>query len=201
MRNEGFTLLEILIALFIFTIVSMIMVTVLHTLLSSQQETEKKSLRLRELETAFILISNDLEQTLNRPITNNLGAVESFVGTSRSVTFTHGGLVNPMGDLLRSSLQRTTYHLDDHGHFTRITWPVLDQTQKTQADQRILLNNIDDVHFEYLDQQGRFHSDWSVKENDSAPLPKAVRLTLTLSGWGSMTQLYLIPGPVAVSAS
>ncbi|MBV8802981.1 MAG: prepilin-type N-terminal cleavage/methylation domain-containing protein, partial [Gammaproteobacteria bacterium] len=62
---SGFTLLEILIALFVFTLISIILTTVLHTALNSQSATEKKSQQLSALETTMVLLSNDLEQTVN----------------------------------------------------------------------------------------------------------------------------------------
>jgi general secretion pathway protein J len=196
MRNKfGFTLLEILIALFIFTIVSVIMVSTLHAVLTSQSATEKKAMRLTELQTALILVSRDLEQTVNRPITTSKDAIELFIGTPNSVTFTHAGLVNPMGELHRSTLQRTEYILD-RNQFIRVTWPVLEQTAKTQSDQRILLKNVAQLRFEYLDDKGRFQNNWPVENNKDALLPKAVRMTLTLHEWGSLTQLYLIPAQI-----
>jgi general secretion pathway protein J len=190
-RVAGFTLLEILIALFIFTLISMIMTSVLHTLLNSQSATEKKSLRLTALETTFILLTNDLEQTINRSVLSNRNTLDSFMGTSTRVAFTHAGLINPQGLLQRSTLQRVEYFLDKE-HFIRMTWPVLDQTSKTQGNQRVLLEDIEDVRFEYLDNDGHFHNSWSMQDSN-ALLPKAVRVTLKISHWGEITQLYLIP--------
>src|SRR5579862_9001716 len=101
-NKHGFTLLEILIALFIFSIVSMIMVGALHTVFNSQSTTAKHAAALTKLQIAFLLMSHDLEQTINRPITNAKGIVEApFVGTHDTVTFTHAGAANPQGILLQ----------------------------------------------------------------------------------------------------
>jgi general secretion pathway protein J len=193
MHNKvGFTLLEILIALFIFTIVSVIMMTTLHMVLTSQSATEKKSMRLTQLQTALILISSDLEQTVDRPIMTSKDTMESFIGTQNSVSFTHTGLANPMGELQRATLQRTEYILNKT-ELIRVTWPVLDQTSKTQSDQRTLLTNVQDLFFEYLDDQGRFKNNWPISDNNESLLPKAVRMTLKMSDWGTLTQLYILP--------
>lgn len=197
--TAGFTLLEILIALFIFTLISIIMTSVLHSLLNSQSVTEKKSLRLNALETTLILLENDLGQTINRPILSNRNTIDAFIGTPSRISFTHAGLINPLGQLQRSTLQRTEYFLDKE-QFVRMTWPVLDQTSKTQGNQRILLDDVYDMHFEYLDHAGHFHNSWLIQESDGAVLPKAVRVTLTISHWGTITQLYLIP-PQTLPAS
>jgi general secretion pathway protein J len=195
-KIRGFTLLEILIALFIFTIVSIIMTSALYSLLNSQSITEKKSQRMTALETSLLLLSNDLEQTINRSILSSKDTFDFFIGTHNYVIFTHGGLANPLNMLQRSTLQRTEYLLDDKHHFVRLTWPVLDQTRKTEANPRILLDDVKDVHFEYLDKQGHFHDRWTMK-NATDPLPKAVRVTLMITHWGAITQLYLISAQVS----
>src|SRR5437762_2019018 len=88
----GFTLLEILIALFIFTILSFLLTAALRTVINAQSGTEDKALRLRELQMILLTMSRDIEQTVNRPITNAVGKEEAaFVGTENGFVFTHTG--------------------------------------------------------------------------------------------------------------
>ncbi len=190
-KNNGFTLLEVLIAVFIFTIVSLIMVSGLRTVLNSQAVTEKQADKLANLQFAFLLMSRDIEQAINRPITSAKGSIEpSLIGTPTSLTFTHAGVSNPEGKLQRSTLQRTQYELAKHVLLRR-TWQVLDQTAKTMPDSRVLLNNLSDLRFEYLDFHGKFTNKWP--EGSQAKLPKGVRIHLTLKNWGTITQFYLVP--------
>ncbi len=195
MRNPkaGFTLLEILIALFIFSIVSMIMVSALHTVFTSQSTTAKHADALTKLQIAFLLMSRDFEQTINRPITNAKGMVDPpFMGTHNTVSFTHGGFANPLGMMQRSTLQRTEYSLDND-HLIRSIYPVLDQTQKTLPSHRILLHSTTDLRFDYLDNQGKFQNNWPPTDQKQSVFPRAVRVSITLKNWGILTQLYIIP--------
>lgn len=195
LKTKGFTLLEILVALFIFTIVAVIMAQVLHTVFVSQSSTEKRAGRLADLEIATLLFSHDLEQTINRPVMNAKNIPEAaFIGTTNSITFTHGGLANPTGEIQRSTLQRCHYFLNKH-EFMRQIWQTLDQTQTSQPLQRKLLDDVSDLRFEYLDSKGYFHNTWPPSESTkSAPLPRGVRMTLTLMHWGKFSELYLITG-------
>lgn len=189
----GFTLLEVLIAIFIFTIVSIIMVSGLRTVLNSQSITEKQSDKLANLQLALLLMSRDIEQAINRPITSAKGNVEpSFVGTPTNVTFTHAGFANPEGQLHRSTLQRTEYTLEKT-RLVRGTWQVLDQTAKTLPDKRILLDNLSDLRFEYLNPQGKFTNNWPEGGQSQSALPKGIRVHLTIKNWGTITQFYLTP--------
>lgn len=195
-RKAGFTLLEILIALFIFTIVSMIIVSALHTVFSSQTSTEKNAERLAALQMTLTLMARDFEQAIERPIINASGGKDGpFIGMNNMVTFTHAGFVNPLGKLQRSTLQRTRYRLEKE-NLIRDTWSALDQIQKSKPETRILLSHVTQLEFEYLDQNGQFHARWPLPEQTDTTkeiFPKAVRVIIHLNDLGTLSQLYVIP--------
>jgi general secretion pathway protein J len=194
MRNKGFTLLEILSALFFVTIVSIIIVGGLHVVLNNQAATEKSADRFNALQMTLLLMTRDFEQAINRPITNAKGMMEtSLIGTPRQVTFTHAGFSNPFGTLPRSTLQRTQYRVDKE-NLIRDIWPVLDQTPKSLPSERILLNTVADLRLEYLDSQKHFQDHWPPSNQPQAGLPLAIRATLTLKNWGKIVQIYRLPG-------
>lgn len=191
---KGFTLLELLIALFIFTIISVIMVNALHTVFTNQTSTNKSAARLAELQVAFTYIERDFEQILDRPITTVSGSLEpSFLGIDGSVTFTHAGAANPLGQLQRSTLQRTRYRLQD-GTLLRDTWAELDQTAETPINTRKLLTGVSELRFEYLDTKNNFHHRFPPPDQPPTNvLPKGVRVYITLKDLGKMSQFYVIP--------
>ncbi len=201
--NKGFTLLEILIALFIFTVISMILVSSLRSVMDSVSLTENKADRLRRLQIALLVMSRDIEQAINRPVMNTSGKVEAaFVGTEHGFTFTHTGFANPTHALVRSNMQRTAYQWQDEA-MSRITWDVLDQAPKSQSHARSILTGVTEEHFEYLDKNGRFYNEWPLHgqdRQDSQPLPRAVRVYLTLANEGTLTQLYVIPVQIKKTA-
>src|SRR5947209_8116839 len=87
-NQQGFTLLELLIALFIFTIISMMLASALHTVIKAQSGSDKNALLLRELQVALLMMSRDVEQTVNRPVLDTTGKEErAFIGTPTSFTF------------------------------------------------------------------------------------------------------------------
>jgi len=141
----------------------------------------------------MLMISRDLEQIIDRPIINSLQSPEiSLIGSENKITFTHGGLVNPQGKILRSTLQRTQYSLSKE-NIIRTTWNVLDQTENSKSQERQLMGSVQELHFSYLDKDGNFSSTWPAPNNTS-PLPKAIRITITIEKWGKLTQLYITSG-------
>lgn len=196
-KSLGFTLLEILIAMFIFTIVSLVVVTALHSALGSQAETEKKAMRMAKLQMALLILSRDVSQPIDRPIYNAKNILEAgFVGDHNTLSFTRGGFANPMGNATRSTLVRTRYSLNSKNELTRETWDVLDQSSDSQPSKRVLLKNVTQFSLLYLDAKHQFQNTWPPADNSKNPVgpPRAVRVSITLKNWGTITQLYLTPG-------
>lgn len=191
-NKKGFTLLEILIALFIFTLLSLMLVAGLRTVINANNGSERSAERLRKLQMALLVMSRDVEQAINRPIINSSGQEErAFVGTPQSFVFTHAGMANPNGALLMTTMQRTRYEWHDNTLY-RVTWPTLDQAPETKVHSRILLNGVSELRFQYLDKKGHFQHNWPGEGESKNALPRAVRITMTISDWGKISQLYVI---------
>ena len=193
LKSAGFTLLEILVALFIFTFVAIIMTHGLRIVANAESTTEAHAERLSALQTTLLIFSRDVEQTIDRPVKNAGEQQEpSFVGKRITVSLTHGGYANPLGKLNRSTLQRTTYHLANH-QLVRSSWQTLDQASQGPEDSRTLLSDVDDLQFSYVDGKGKRYRTWPDADPTNTPgLPRAVEIKLTLTHWGTITQLYLI---------
>jgi len=191
-NQRGFTLLEILIALFIFTVLSMMLASTLHNVINLQSHIEANATRLRKLQMGLLVISRDIKQAVNRPVLNSFGKEENaFIGTPESFTFTHAGFATQASGstnaVVRSTLQRTRYVWHTQGIW-RMTWETLDQTPESHPHSRQLLSNVSAAHFQYLDKEGHFSNHWEAKE----ALPRAIRVFLTISNWGTLSQLYVI---------
>jgi general secretion pathway protein J len=189
----GFTLFEILIALFVFAILSLLLAGALRQVISAQTGAESKAKRLRSLQITLLLMSRDIEQIVNRSIKTASGSEEkAFIGTSKSFTLTHAGIANPTGFAKQSALQRTKYSYQDN-HISRIVWPVLDQAPQTTPHSRQLISGVTSAYFEYLDKNKQFQSTWPLEGSDPRLLPRAIKVTLTISEWGSISQIYVLP--------
>ena len=169
LKIPGFTLLEILIALFIFTIVSAILAGALHSIFTTQAAVEKRVQSLTELQIALLVMSRDIEQTIDRPISLSDHSKQGFIGSSSVLVFTHAGQVNPFAIANRSTLQRVRYELEE-GNLVRVTWPMLDRI-KDNADKRILLKNVAELNFQYLDSDRHFQKNGHLRLKPILPSP------------------------------
>lgn len=192
-RTAGFTLLEILIAMFVFSLVSLMLVSALRRVIDVDAVTAKRATQLRELQLALIMLSRDIEQTVPRTIITATGNEEGFVGTPKAVHFTHTGFANPDARALHSSLSRTEYLYSNHALW-RVTWSQLDALPDAKPHKRLLLDHLRAVSFRYLDSKQHFHAHWPPRNSDiTDALPVAVSVTLDLEQWGTLKQLYVMP--------
>jgi general secretion pathway protein J len=191
-RSSGFTLLEILIALFIFTLLSLMLTGALRGVIDAQEATENKAERLRTLQMALLIMSRDVEQSINRPILSETGKQESaFVGDDKSFSLTRTGYANPNFKFAHSTLERIRYSVDEEGLW-RETWEALDLAPAAKSHKRKLLADLKQFYVEYLDGDGRLHTNWPFDRQGEQALPRALQVTITFPKWGKMTQVYLI---------
>ena len=189
--NTGFTLIEIMLALFIFAIVALIATSVLHNILSSRKQLAMHSIQLSQLQTAVSLLQQDLSQIINRPIYDNIGNTEpALVGLFQQIDFTRGGFVNPMRSEERSNLQRVAYFIRDN-HLIRASWPHLDQTAQDSPNEKIILAHVGTIEFGYLDNSNGFRQSWFMSNNNAKKtnLPRAIKVTLILQKEGKIELL------------
>lgn len=191
--SKGFTLLEVLIALFIFTIISVILVGALRSVIDAHAGTEKSASRLRKLQFALLMISRDIDQAVNRPVLNVSGKEDpAFIGTARSFVFTHTGYANLTGAATRSILGRAGYTWNE-GDLWRLTWDVLDQAPQSRPNWRKMMDKVAFARFQYLNKEDRFVDNWPIEGDANQSLPRAIKIEFTFLNWGKISQLYVIP--------
>ena len=192
----GFTLLELLVALSIFSVLSVMAYGGLQTVITTKQSTEKAADRISEIQLVMMRISNDLRQAVTRKIRDEYGdflpAMQSSQNGDETMAWTRAGYRNP-AQLKRSNVQRVAYKLEQQ-KLIRITWPVLDRAQDTEAMETEVLVNIESIEWRFLNGADEWVSAWPEAGTKAGlfPLPKAVELTLELQDWGKIRRLILL---------
>lgn len=193
--SPGFTLIELLIAMAVFAVMSVMAYGGLRTLLHTRQHTDEMSQQLSQLQSAFLLIQQDMGQIVPRSVRDEYGDVEPALTTmgaaSYPIIFTRGGQRSRF-QKRRSALQRIAYQVED-GILYRLSWPVLDGAGDDTARRMPLLQGVEEMNFQFLGEA--WDASWppySSQSNDDI-LPKAVEMQLTLEHWGSVRRLFALP--------
>jgi general secretion pathway protein J len=202
--SGGFTLLELIVVLGIFGVLSMMAYGGLASVLKSREHVAASIARTSALQKAYQRLRNDFQQVRARGVRDEFGEAQPALVVSRdgSVEFTRGGWRNPMAQP-RSSLERVAYHLDDKKRLVRTTWRVLDRTQSTPRRDLVLLDDVEEVAWRFLDKSQQWQTTWpaatlvgglnsgstSATEALDVP-PRAVELTLQLKDAGELKFLF-----------
>ena len=188
-RQNGFTLLEILIALAIFAIMSMMAYAGLAAVLDASRATEPRAELMAQLQTTFYLLNEDLSQVINRPIRDELGSVEPAFSAGRGneiLVFTRS--VPAWSSVAASNnLQRISYRVEN-GVLYRQVWNVPDRTQGTQYRRRKLMatGKVEVKVFETESQT------WLPFISGKGGIPKAIEISFNLAGLGTIQRSFLI---------
>jgi general secretion pathway protein J len=196
-KQAGFTLPEILIALAVFSILSVLLMTALSSVIGSQQKTEEKAQRLRDMQMGLLVFSRDVSQAIARSTLNFKGVpVAPFVGDATSFSFTHMGYANFNNNLPQSNLQRVQYSIKENT-LVRTSWDYLDLAPKSTSHQRELIEHVEKINFQFIDDQGRMHDEWDLQT--AVTIPRGILMTLTIDKWGTMSQVFVISGAASVA--
>lgn len=193
--QKGFTLIEVLVALAVFGVLSALAyLTLGQTLDNSDMLTERMD-RLQSIQRTMSYLSTELLQTAPRPVRADLGQAEPALRSSFAADFalqlTHSGWPNSAG-VPRSTQQRTAYRIEED-ELLRYHWNVLDRTVNNVPVVTVLLEDIDSLTFGFLKQNGEWSDEWppvgAQVASNSNRLPRAVEITLALPDEGELTRI------------
>ena len=208
---RGFTLIEVLIAMAITAFVSLLSYQTLSTALTGIDSARSESDRLHEINRAFNVLSRDIRLISNRPVRDEFGMLASAVSGGElardPLRLTRSGWHNSTG-APRSTLQRVAYRLEED-RLLRLTYPVLDRTTAIEPTETVLIEDVEELAFRFLpsvnvvevnrDQtiDRRFWQDnWVADVGFTDKLiepPAAIEVRITLSDWGELERLYVMP--------
>ncbi len=195
-RASGFTLIEVLVALAVFGVLSVLAYMSLAQTLSNADMLTVRMDRLQSIQRTVSFLSAELLQTAPRPVRAEFGqapvpALQSSFASDFALQVTHGGWPNSAGTP-RSTLQRTAYRVED-GELVRYHWNVLDRTVNNVPIGTIMLEDIDSLTFRFLQNDGEWTDQWPPLVALGAPplrvLPRAVEILLVLPDEGEVSRV------------
>ncbi len=187
MRNyNGFTLLEMIVAIGIFAIIATITYGTLNRFIDNRALVEQKYDELKNLQNVMTLLERDLRYALIRPVRDGFGDKEAALVSGIDSDLGPGELLrltsarpNPAINNIQS-LQRVAWRFSD-GQLSRVSWRVLDRDQDSAEYERTLLEDLAEVVVSFWgyneDDVLEVQSEWL----DSEKMPEGIELLVTLN--------------------
>ena len=207
--SQGFTLVELLIALFITAIMFAMGYGAVNQTLAHRGELEEQQARLLAVQTTIRLFAQDFGQIVARPVREPVGTgwqpavlstanSNSTAGGQVLVSLTRGGWANPAG-IQRPALQRVTYSFEN-GVLRREYYPVLDATLANKIIRRDVLEDVRSVTVRYLEKPEQWAEQWPTKPVDvnsayqeQRQRPLGIEVAIELEDWGKIVRLFEVP--------
>lgn len=179
-QSGGFTLIEILIAVFVFGMMAAMAYSGLNSSLNISHEVEQRTERLNRMQLAMSLIQRDLTQIALQQSRDEFGDMQPAVlmdnKSERMLEFSRTGWPNPANQL-RGTLQRVGYSLEDNKLY-REYWPHFHRGPNEKPVKALLLDGVAEIRFEFLDPAMQWQQQWPPVNNPATLMPLAVRVTV-----------------------
>ena len=193
MIPRGFTLVEMLVSLLVFSLLATAGVAVMAHTVDNRGGISERLERLGEIQRAHALLRQDLAQAAVRRVRDAGGrpAINAFVGAPEGrgeplFQFVRRGWENPEA-APRASLQRVHWRFVDD-RLERQAAPALDGA--APGDPQVVLRGVRSLRVAYH-HRGQWSPAWP---GGPASVPQAVELTLELDDLGELRQVFLLPG-------
>ncbi|KTD92636.1 type II secretion system minor pseudopilin GspJ [Pseudoalteromonas sp. H71] len=197
MKQRGFTLLEVMVALGILAFVVISTHQILDSTTKAKDASDEKIAELNGLQTTFRLMDQDFSQMTKRAVRNESGDVQEYYllagryvleSQYDGIAFVRDGWINPINLLPRSELQAVGYRVMDD-NLERVYRVYVDQLDNMEPRVQQVLENVEELKFEFLDSDNKWQEQWEVKA-----LPKAVAVTLQQIEAEPIRRVFLVPG-------
>lgn len=186
--QSGFTLVEMLVALVIFALLSAAGVAVLRGSVDAQAAVSSRLAQLGALGRLHSLLSSDLGQAADRPTRGPSGSRPAFTGDPNAMQFVRSGWTNLDGEP-RSDLQRVEWRFAGNS-LNRTGFQHLDGGDDG-SPAAPFAGGIASATLRYRMPDGSWAS--AFRSSEEAALPPAVELTLTGREGARVVMVFSLP--------
>ncbi|HGM6604796.1 type II secretion system minor pseudopilin GspJ [Serratia ureilytica] len=194
--QRGFTLVEMLLAIALFAMLSLTALTVFRGVLKNDEITQRKSTQLTQLQRALAIVERDLTQAQARAPTGDKrwpAAPEFAVlqtageeGGDFQLLLIRNGWPNPQARLPRATQERVGYRYRQ-GRLERLSYPNLSSPQ-TATRSVLLLSEVTRFQLRFY-RQGEWLTAWRA----GGLLPQAVEIAIDTPALGEVRRIVTLP--------
>jgi general secretion pathway protein J len=201
---RGFTLIEVIVALSIFAVLSIIGYKGVSSLIQTKERVEVEDSKWQQLILFFDRFESDVKQSVNRPIRARDDNVEPAWFGRPTFTGEDGAqlVLSRFGDPEQSGFlmdtRRIGYRLHD-GAVELLFWPSLDAAPSAKPEVFKVLTHVAQMTLSYLSADGRWLNSWPDLAPTSQPTsqqksfaPAAVQLLIKLESGEIVTRIFAL---------
>lgn len=198
-KTSGFTLIELIIAVAIFSMIALAANQVLQSVTNSSSLSDTELSELQKLQRAMLVIERDFQQIADRVpraqgLDNQLildGGEFEFESDADAIAMVRSGWHNPQLILPRSTLQNVVYRVQEE-QLQRLHTNYVDAVIGTEPKVRVLLEGVEDFQIQVMRELGEDDKfEWS-ETIESTELPVAIELVITTTQYGDIRRIFQV---------
>jgi general secretion pathway protein J len=193
---RGLTLIELLVAIAIFGVLSAVAYRALTVVLESRDRIEQENRKWREIALFFTRLEQDFAATAPRPVRDAdnslspalLGNPTPGGASDGAVVLTRTGFAADPGAI--EPPRRIGYRLRG-GVIELLTWTGLDRGSRSEPRAIPVLRDVSAMELRYLDGRGQWHLVWppAGMTNPQTEIPAGIEVGVTLASGERITRL------------
>ncbi len=187
-RRNGFTLVEVLVAIVVFAIIGLASSAVVNSMMRTNEQSAEVREQLQQLQQAMLMLETDLRQAVSR----RTPAEEYYV---------RAGWFNPGNLLARSELQPVRYFINEEQQLVRQHYTYADMSATTDPTERVMLEGVSEFQVKPIikgAERNRFNAQagQAAKSNEDGPMaiPDGVEVTIETERWGTIVRVFILNG-------
>ncbi|GAA6205203.1 type II secretion system minor pseudopilin GspJ [Thalassotalea sp. SU-HH00458] len=193
-KSRGFTLIEVLLAIAIFAMISLASFSVFDGVIQSERFSNEKMQRLNDIQRAWLVIERDFLQIAARsmriegeaPLENFIHTEQgSFSTSDESIAFVRHGWTNPGLLIPRSDLQSVAYRINENV-LERLHFNFVDAVTGEEPRVRKLIEQVTGIEIEYY-----YKNKWQ-NTLIKAQFPQAIKLIVETEDIGIIERKFLV---------
>ncbi len=189
--HGGFTLVELLAALLVLSLLALMSYRGLGAVLDAREHVGAEADKWRRVAAFFARFERDVELAAPRPVRDASGIAPAWIGQA-------GASTGPLLEFSRfaspgsvDSPRRLGYRLNERGEIELWVWPGLDVAPGVQPVRYPVLSGVTNFAIDYLDANLAWVSAWP-ESSGSTMDPRAVRVRVTLASGEELVRVFAL---------
>jgi len=176
-RQKGMTLLELLVAMTLMVVVSVISFASLNGLINAKHQSDAVADELRQEQLTSLQLHKDISGFINRPVKDEFGNIKpALLGRYSDIEFSRNGHVSGLNNQ-QSELQRVHWYIQDHTLY-RNHINTMDLGSFAKWRKRKYLDEVKELAITYINISGIESRQWPVA-NSLIPL-KSINILIVM---------------------
>ena len=192
-KINGFTLIELMVAIMIFAVISVISYRTISSLVTTKQIVTASQDKWGSIAKGVAKIDSDWNRAIPLVVRDANGMVlPSILGKNTlngpfdsQLEMTISGFLG--NDVYGSTPPQRIGFRFDKGKLYLVTWPVLNRTTNTQPRLDLLIDNVEDFHVSFMYTDRNWYDTWpSESSSDITSLPPGFKIILHMNSGESI---------------